>query len=401
MSENFEKYFTPEQPEPVSETGKSESQIEGRLSPEKMEKIITFAGDEEAVKLYIEAGFSKDENAIKFSKDKAHEILGQNYEFSNWPQFFSDLQGKLEESGCCGEKEIRDYQQKIHSAWMAVLDTKPKTELDKTNFLMYDMRPFIDMPSQPGPSRDAFYPIIVERLKHSPHLGIYDEKDLDKIAQRVSALALSKNKFLMTPEVTKVLVAGAMIEKILENKGQPELLKREYLPEDLDKVPKQYKKFVKKDTKKVTAIMFTDFTTLWTFEDAEGKSVIRTKKMEVEPDVVNRRLAELPDCVPKVKADFEKDIATFYIRYIDGHYPKNEESSDVVAVKKAIEELQQLDWYRCGDAHSGNFVVDDKQKAYWVDQDIFDAIVENKTYSEEQRKQAHKSERGKGYIWNE
>ena len=223
------------------------------------------------------------------------------------------------ESGC-GEKEIRDFQQKVHGAWMDVYN-QPKGELDDMQFLSLKQKSFDDMCSISGPSREAFYPLIVERLRNLPHLGIFDENDVEKIMQRVLSFE-PKGKILMTPDVTEMLVIGNVIEKMLKNKGKPELLNREYLPDDFDNVPKQYRRFVKGDTKKIVATMFTDFTTLWTFEDADGRNVVRERKMDVDPEVIEKRLAELPDCVPKIKANFDNGIATFYIRYINGRLSK-------------------------------------------------------------------------------
>ena len=84
-------------------------------------------------------------------------------------------------------------------------------------------------------------------------------------------------------------------------------------------------------------------------------------------------------------------------------FPNNDNSSDVAAVKKTIEDLQKLDWYLCSDTHGANFVIDEKdqQKAYWVDQDILDFLVEKQTFTEEQRKAASKTYKGGNYAWNE
>lgn len=372
-----------------------------KLPADMHENIIQLASKDDQLLRIIQS--AENEAEKEQLQQSAKDLMGASYEFSRWPQYFADMQKSLEESEA-DEATVRSFQQSVHKAWLKSMETDDPAKMDKLDYL-YNFEPTYRSlrTNFRGVNKEAFKPLIVDKLRQMPHLAIYDEHDFDEIVDRMDKFNTDSNELELTSEFRHGLVAGSLAGKMLEDRGQDEMLIREYSPREFNSLPEHYKRVLRDDTQHVQAVMFIDYSTLWTFEDPEGKSVIRSKKMEVDEETLKQRLDELPDSVPPIKSNVQGDVATFYIRYVDGRHPgKDEDSPDVPAVKETMEQLRQLDWYLNSDTHAGNFVVEEKdgqRKAYWVDQDILDAIVSKNTYSEEARAEAYKTLH-KQYPWN-
>lgn len=375
-------------------------------------RILEFASSRTSIKEVISRSRGIEQVDDGEYRKNLENIMGREYKFESSSKFFSDMADALEKAGATEDTSTK-FRKNIYGAWKEMISQGRPIIQD------YDLDDYLDLSYRHtdltnmvgGFHRKIFLPALIDQLKKKPILGVFDGKTFDELDEQYSSFEQKVSRgatIQLTPEELRVLLVRQEIERMHQEyreTDKPYVLRREYSSDQLHSVP-IHRDLISEDTQKVTVdyIPANAGGTLWKIHDSTGVDVIRDMKVEggVDETSIAKKVNELPDCVPKVRYSIQGDRISFVFRYVEGMQPRRDNPEDVALVKKSKSELLELDWYICGDDHPGNFLIPHDQsnkRAYWVDKDIFEQMVENKTYPRDVRERGSKS-RYPDLPWN-